>query len=421
MTDNFNDFGLPEELLKALTRIQFLKPTPIQAKTIPLALAGHDVLGSAQTGTGKTGAFGIPLITQLMARPEAAALILTPTRELAAQVAAALQQMIPVGDIKTALLIGGESMPKQFKQLQQKPRLIVGTPGRVNDHLKRGSLKLHNGRFLVLDEADRMLDMGFGVQIETVLKRFPDEHQTLMFSATMPKSIVKLSGKYLNNPQRIAIGSVTAPILKIQQEMVRTTSEQKYTHLLAELEAREGSVLIFVKTKFGTQRLADKLCRGTHEAQAIHGDLQQRRRDRVIRSFRDKKYRILVATDVAARGLDIPHIAHVINYDLPQCPEDYIHRIGRTARAGANGAAVNLLTPEDNAKWRAIHRLIHGKEDEMSAPHPSSRRKNKNRKPFSRHKRKEGSGGNAAKNVPNKNNKRRKFRGGNAKPAKKAA
>ncbi len=421
MTDNFNDFGLPEELLKALTRIQFLKPTPIQAKTIPLALAGHDVLGSAQTGTGKTGAFGIPLIAQLMARPEAAALILTPTRELAAQVASALHEMIPVGEIKTALLIGGEPMPKQFKQLQQRPRLVVGTPGRVNDHLKRGSLKLHNARFLVLDEADRMLDMGFGIQIETILKRFPAERQTLMFSATIPNAIVKLSGKYLKNPQRIAIGSSRTPVLKIQQEMVRTTSEQKYTHLLAELEAREGSVLIFVKTKFGTQRLADKLCRGIHEAQAIHGDLQQRRRDRVIRSFREKKYRILVATDVAARGLDIPHIAHVINYDLPQCPEDYIHRIGRTARAGANGAAVNLLTPEDNAKWRAIHRLIHGKEDEASAPHPSSRRKNKNRKPFSRHKRKEGPSGNATKNAPNKNNKRRKFRGGNTKPVKKAA
>lgn len=367
MTHTFETLGLPEKLIKALTRIGFTEPTPIQAQTIPLALLGRDVLGSAQTGTGKTGAFGIPLVAYLMANPEASALILTPTRELAAQVTAALQQMIPVQDIKTALLIGGESMPRQFRQLQQKPRLIVGTPGRINDHLARGSVKFDTTRFLVMDEADRMLDMGFGAQIEKIIQHMPQQRQTLMFSATLTKPIIKVSAKYLNNPERVAIGSSHEPLSEIQQEVVHSTTEKKYTHLLAELEGREGSVIIFVKTKYGTQRLADKLNRAEHSAQALHGDLQQRRRDRVMRSFREKEYRILVATDVAARGLDVPHIEHVINYDLPQCPEDYIHRIGRTARAGAKGSAVNLITPEDNGKWKAILRLIQGGESQGNA------------------------------------------------------
>ncbi|MGE0109502.1 MAG: DEAD/DEAH box helicase [Bdellovibrionales bacterium] len=358
----FNEFGLPEQLIKSLTRIQFTKPTPIQEEAIPVALAGRDILGSAQTGTGKTGAFGIPLIAHLMANPEALALVMTPTRELAAQVVASLQSMIPVQDIQTALLIGGDPMLRQYKQLSRNPRLIVGTPGRINDHLEKGRLKLSEARFLVLDEADRMLDMGFGVQIEKIIKQMPEKRQTLMFSATFSKAIVKLSGQYLHKPERIAIGSASQPHLKIKQEIVKTTSQDKYKHLLAELASREGTAIIFVKTKFGTKRLADKLNKDDHTADAIHGDLQQRRRDRVIRSFREKKYRILVATDVAARGLDIPHIEHVINYDLPQCPEDYIHRIGRTARAGAEGEAINLVAPEDHDKWKAIHRLMQGEE-----------------------------------------------------------
>jgi superfamily II DNA/RNA helicase len=358
MTDDFNGFGLPAKLMQALVRMQFTTPTPVQIQAIPLAMAGNDVLASAQTGTGKTGAFGIPLIAQLMERPDASALIMTPTRELASQVMAALVPMIPTADIKTALLIGGEAMPRQFRQLQNRPRLIVGTPGRINDHLERGSLKLNNARFLVLDETDRMLDMGFGIQIEKIIRHMPEERQTMMFSATLPSNIVKLSSKYLKNPQRIAVGANNMPIAKIDQELVHTTDVDKYPQLLNQLKKREGSIIIFVKTKYGTEKLADKLNKADQKADAIHGDLQQRRRERVIQNFRDKKYRILVATDVAARGLDIPHIAHVINYDLPQAPEDYIHRIGRTARAGAEGAAVNLITPADNAKWRAIHRLI---------------------------------------------------------------
>ncbi|MDR3425002.1 MAG: DEAD/DEAH box helicase [Alphaproteobacteria bacterium] len=367
----FDNFGLPAKLAHALTRIKFITPTPIQAQAIPLALDGKDILGSAQTGTGKTGAFGIPVIAGLMGNPDAAALIMTPTRELASQVIAAIEPMIPVADIRTALLIGGEAMPKQMHQLRHNPRLIVGTPGRINDHLDRGNLKLGNVRYLVLDETDRMLDMGFGIQIERILKHVSNDRQTLLFSATLPANIVKLSGKYMRDPVRIAVGSTTNPITKIKQEVIPVTDADKYGKLLEQLDARKGSVIIFVKTKYGTEKLAAKLGKDAHRADAIHGDLQQRRRERVIQNFRDKKYRILVATDVAARGLDIPHIAHVINYDMPQVPEDYIHRIGRTARAGAEGEAVSFLTGADSVKWRAIQRLMNGEDPNAPAPRRS--------------------------------------------------
>ncbi|MEJ0063803.1 MAG: DEAD/DEAH box helicase [Alphaproteobacteria bacterium] len=357
MTD-FTTFGLPAKLLQALARMQFTTPTPIQAQAIPLVLAGRDILGSAETGTGKTGAFGIPVMAKLMENPQAFVLVLTPTRELATQVRATLQQLIPIQEIKTALLIGGESLPKQFQQLTQRPQIVVGTPGRVNDHLQRGTLKLNNTKFLILDETDRMLDMGFGVQIDRIVQNLPKDRQTLMFSATMPADIVRLSAKYLRDPERIAIGSTIKPTARIKQEMIQTTVIEKHQRLLQELDQRSGSIIVFVKTKHGSKRLAEKLNSADYKADAIHGNLQQNKRDKVIQNFRDKKYRILVATDVAARGLDIPHIEHVINYDLPQCPEDYIHRIGRTGRAGAEGSAINLVTPDDQAKWAAIHNLM---------------------------------------------------------------
>jgi superfamily II DNA/RNA helicase len=356
----FSDVALPQALLTALVRMNFTTPTPIQAEAIPVALAGKDILGSAQTGTGKTGAFGIPLVARLLSQPTGGALVLTPTRELAVQVLEMLKNLLGArSPINTALLIGGEPMPRQFQQLRAKPRLVVGTPGRINDHLERGSLSLADASFLVLDETDRMLDMGFGVQLERIAKHLPTERQTLMFSATLPANIVKLSNKYLSDPVRIAVGSTTAPTARIKQEIIHTPETEKYTRLIVELERREGSIIVFVKTKWGAEKLAEKLNRQDHRADAIHGDLRQNKREKVIENFRNSKYRIMVATDIAARGLDIPHIAHVINYDLPQCPEDYIHRIGRTARAGAEGEAVNLITPQDGAKWRAIHRLMH--------------------------------------------------------------
>lgn len=382
---SFDNYGLPAKLLHALTRMKFTVPTPIQQQAIPLALKGQDILGSAQTGTGKTGAFGIPVIAGLLENPESAALIMTPTRELAGQVIAALEPMIPTADIRSALLIGGESMPRQLHQLHFNPRLIVGTPGRINDHLERGSLKLGNVRYLVLDETDRMLDMGFGIQIERILKHVSDDRQTLLFSATLPANIVKLSGKYMRNPVRIAVGSTNTPLSKIKQEVIHTADAEKYSRLIEQIEARKGSIIIFAKTKYGTQKLSDKLSKDGYRSDAIHGDLQQRRRDRVTQNFRDEKFRILVATDVAARGLDIPHIAHVINYDMPQVPEDYIHRIGRTARAGAEGEAVSFVTSADGAKWRAIQRMISGDDTSEEAPRGGARRgfgSGGGRKPF---------------------------------------
>lgn len=362
---NFKDFRLPLPLLNALDQMGYITPTPIQDQAIPLALGGKDILGSAQTGTGKTAAFVLPLLTKLVAEEEmqTTGLILTPTRELASQVMQVIKGMTKnLPKLKTALIIGGDSMGRQFDQLRQRPRLIVGTPGRVNDHLKRKTLDLSKVCMLVLDETDRMLDMGFGIQLDEILKYVPQERQTLMFSATFPKEILALSAKYLRDPSRVAVGETHAPAQKIKQDLVRLEEKEKYPRLLEELARREGSILIFVKTKHGADKLAGQLTSRNFVAESIHGDLKQSRRVRVIDGFRRQKYRIMVATDVAARGLDIPHIRHVINYDLPQCAEDYIHRIGRTGRAGAEGEALNLLSPSDTLKWRAIHRLLNPQE-----------------------------------------------------------
>lgn len=375
----FQHMDLPTPLAQALQHMQFKQPTPIQAKTIPLALAGKDILGSAQTGTGKTGAFGIPLITHLLTNPDACALVMTPTRELATQVMNQLQLMLGKTKVNAALLIGGEAMPKQLKLLRRRPRLIVGTPGRINDHLQRNTLKLDQSNFLVLDETDRMLDMGFTVQIETILKRMPKQRQTLLFSATLPSNISRIAKQYLKNPERIAINETLKVAKNIQQDIRHIKEADKYTTLLAELDEREGSIIVFVKTKAGTEKMAQRLAKKGYQADAIHGNLRQHKRERVLRGFRKKRYRILVATDVAARGLDIPHIEHVINYDLPHCAEDYIHRIGRTARAGAAGFALSLISPADKRKWRAIDILLNP-EKKDAKPRKRNDKRNENNK-----------------------------------------
>ena len=356
---NFHTFDLPKQLLGSLDRLKFSQPTPVQEATIPLALAGRDILGSAQTGTGKTAAFGIPLIAKLLSNNTGSALVITPTRELAVQVMKALEDILgKKSSINTCLLIGGEPMHRQLSQLKRKPRLFVGTPGRMNDHLDRGTLNLKNVNTLVLDEMDRMLDMGFSVQIDAIIKHIPNERQTLLFSATVPGNIVKLANSYMNKPERVSIGSTTLPAENIKHEVIHVSDQEKHSRLLDELNNRSGSIIIFMKTKFGTEKMAKKLFAEGHSAVAIHGDLQHSKRERVIKAFRNKKYRILVATDVAARGLDIPHIEHVINHDLPQCPEDYLHRIGRTARAGAKGEAICFVSNQDKSKWNAINRLM---------------------------------------------------------------
>ncbi len=378
---NFLSFGLPEVVINSLNRIEFITPTPIQAQVIPVALEGKDILGTAQTGTGKTGAFGIPLITHLLKNPQARALVIVPTRELAVQVTKMLELMLGRhSTIRTALLIGGEAIFRQFKQLQANPRLVIGTPGRINDHLSRRSLKLNEVDFLVLDEADRMLDMGFAPQIDQIIQFIPKTRQTLLFSATMPKNILMMSEKYLQSPERISLGEATAPAENLKQDIMYVTEAEKYDKLIGQLEVREGSIIIFVKTKMGADRIAKRLRQEKHSADAIHGDLRHQKRERVIKGFRDCKYRILVATDIAARGLDIAHVKHVINYDLPQCPEDYIHRVGRTARAGAEGSALCLIAPADKGKWRAIIRLMDPNAPPERDSQPHARPNNKSGK-----------------------------------------
>ena len=326
---NFQRFGLSKNLNQALIDIDFIDPTPIQSKTIPIALEGRDILGSAQTGTGKTAAFCIPMIELLTRDLDMTALIMTPTRELARQVLDVVNKLIgQKSSIRSACLIGGEAMGKQLNQLRKGPRIIVGTPGRINDHLENETLDLMDCGYLVLDETDRMLDMGFGIQIDQTLQYLPSEKQTLLFSATLPTNIMKLSNKYLYNPQRIAIESEKILLKNINHDVINIDHNKKYKELLLQLSDRKGSVLIFAKTKHGTQRMARNLTNDGFKADALNGNLNQNKRDKVMNNFRLKKFKILVATDIASRGLDVDHIEHVINYDLPQVAEDYIHRIG---------------------------------------------------------------------------------------------
>lgn len=356
---DFNEMGLPESLTHTLNHLKFDKPTQIQSIAIPIALEGRDILGSAQTGTGKTAAFAIPLIVNLYNKPTSKALVMAPTRELATQVMSQFASLLGrKTKIKSALLIGGDSMFKQLNQLRNKPRLIIGTPGRINDHLKRKSLQLDNLDFLVLDETDRMLDMGFSIQINEILKFAPSIRQTLLFSATLPPNIIKLSAKYMTDPVRVEVEKSDEKPLNIKQEVLYTKSDKKYDHLKSEIDKRSGSIIVFAKTKLNTETLVKKLSKDGYDAYSINGDLRQNVRTRVINNFRKMKFRILVATDVASRGIDIPHIEHVINYSLPENPDDYIHRIGRTARAGAKGETIIFITPSEKFKWNKIKKLL---------------------------------------------------------------
>jgi superfamily II DNA/RNA helicase len=339
--------------------MNFEKPTPIQAQAIPIAFSQRDLIGCAQTGTGKTAAFCIPTITRLLKLPNKTALILVPTRELGTQIVEVLKKLTQYSpEIRSALLIGGMPMQSQVRAIQGKPRVIVATPGRLVDHLKRGTISLFTTEVLVLDEADRMLDMGFAPQLNEILRFLPKVRQTLFFSATLPADIEKLSSKYLRDPVRVTVGAISQPVQKIQQSIVETNTAKKNDSLMDELNLRKGSVLVFARTKARTDRVAKYLEQYGHPVTRLHGGRTQGQRNSAVSGFRSGRFRILVATDIAARGIDISHIAHVINYDLPQAPEDYVHRIGRTGRAGAEGQAVSLLTPEDKGQWREISRLL---------------------------------------------------------------
>lgn len=385
MSNTFQKYNLPSALLGALARMQYNHPTAIQDQVIPVALTGQDILGSSKTGSGKTAAFSIPVVAQLMHRPGTSVLVLAPTRELAEQVAGVMSNMVSgCKHLRTVLLIGGEPIGKQLMRLRENPNIIVGTPGRVEDHLCRGSLHFHNTTFLVLDEIDRMLDMGFSIQIDKIIKRLPIERQTLMFSATLDRNIERLAGSYLRQPARINVEIADNESKNIQEESVYVPESGKFQVLLEQLNQREGSIIIFVKTQIKADGISYQLQQASFKVRAIHGGLKQHQRKRVIKDFRNKHYSIIVATDVAARGLDIDHIKHVINYDFPQAAEDYTHRIGRTGRAGATGFALSMISsPQEKRLWRIIHNEPVEKEERRPFRQSSNLNRFKSR-PFRR-------------------------------------
>jgi superfamily II DNA/RNA helicase len=355
----FNDFALPEALQHKLDALGFDKPTPVQERAIPAALEQRDILGSAQTGTGKTAAFAIPLLTKIMNHADVYGIIVTPTRELALQVDEQIRAFLSAkSKIRSVVLIGGASIDRQIQALAKRPKIIVGTPGRIIDHLERKSLDLAVFNYVVLDETDRMLDMGFSAPIAEIFSHVAEERQTLLFSATLPKNIQKVSAQYLQNPVRIEMGQVNSVGDNIVQSTQFVSKEGKFEMLVDALRDHDQSAIVFMNSKFATEKMAKRLKSAGITAEAIHGDLRQSKRERVISNLRDNKFRVLVATDVAARGIDVPHIHQVINFDLPRQTEDYIHRIGRTGRNGAQGIALNLATRDDMEKLNEIERLI---------------------------------------------------------------
>ncbi len=367
---DFHQYDLPDALLYSLKQLGIISPTPIQSRALPLALEGRDILGSAKTGTGKTFAFAIPVLERLMLDPKASALVLSPTRELATQLMQAFKSlMTPKSKIHGALLIGGDPIEKQCRHLKRGARLLVGTPGRINDHFTRGMLNLKKINCLVLDETDQMLDMGFKPQIDQIVRHLPKTRQTLLFSATFPNNIIQLSKAYLKDPARISVGGPVEPVTKIKQDVLHLRESEKYQHLLEHLDQCKGAVLVFVKTKHAAERMSHRLSQAGHSVDAIHGDLRQNKRERVMKAFRNQTFRILVATNIAARGLDIPHIKLVVNYDLPQCRDDYIHRVGRTARAGAEGSALSFVTPSESRLWKVLQGISAPRQQRSSHQH----------------------------------------------------
>ncbi|WP_081536246.1 DEAD/DEAH box helicase [Rhodovulum sp. P5] len=359
----FTDLGLKAPLVSRLTGLGMSKPTPIQAKAIPHALQGRDVLGIAQTGTGKTAAFGLPLVIAMSAdtaRPAprgVRGLVLAPTRELATQIVATLQALS--GDLRISLVVGGKSINVQIKQLARGTDILVATPGRLIDLIDRRAVDLGQTRFLVLDEADQMLDIGFVHALRRIAPLLGKQRQTMMFSATMPKQIAALARDYLSDPVRVEVSPPGRAAEKVAQSVHFVAKDQKQALLIDLLDGhRDDRALVFARTKHGAERLMKQLERAGFAAASIHGNKSQGQRDRALAAFRDGTVRVLVATDVAARGIDIPGVGHVYNFDLPNVPENYVHRIGRTARAGRDGRAVAFCTSDEMGELRAIEKVL---------------------------------------------------------------
>ncbi|MES2750498.1 MAG: DEAD/DEAH box helicase [Pseudomonadota bacterium] len=376
---SFQDFGLADPISRALKEENYHTPTPIQAQTIPIAITGRDVVGIAQTGTGKTAAFALPILHRLLEnriKPQpktCRVLVLSPTRELSGQILESFNAYGRHVKLTSALAIGGVPMGRQVRSLMQGVDVLVATPGRLLDMVQGNALKLNQVEFLVLDEADRMLDMGFINDIRKIVSKLPAKRQTLFFSATMPKDIADLAEQMLQNPARVAVTPVASTVERITQRILQVDHSAKPA-ILAQLLKSEpvNRALVFTRTKHGADKVVKGLAKAGIPADAIHGNKSQNHRERVLAAFRTGEIRTLVATDIAARGIDVDGITHVFNFDLPNIPETYVHRIGRTARAGADGTAISLVAGEENTFLRDIEKLIRitlPKEDRRTPGH----------------------------------------------------
>jgi ATP-dependent RNA helicase DeaD len=360
----FDKMQLSPAMLATLQRVDYTRPTPVQAGLIPLIMEGHDVIGQSQTGTGKTAAFAIPIIEQLESsekRKVPQALVLTPTRELAVQVENEIRKLADDRDIQCCCLYGGRPIRQQINRLQSGCDIVVGTPGRVIDHLQRRTLDVRNLWFVVLDEADRMLDIGFRPDIEKILRQCPESRQTLLLSATLPPPIVQLAKRYMYRPQLVDFSLKQISVETIDQYFVTLPEALKFDFLIRLLKAEQpDQAIIFCRTKLGTERLYRKMLKSREfeSIGTIHGDLTQSARDRMMKSFREQKIRFLVATDVVGRGIDVSNISHIINYDIPELSDDYVHRVGRTGRMGKSGAAYTLVTPGQGSELKKVEQKI---------------------------------------------------------------
>lgn len=357
----FSELGLSQDLLVAIEAMGFKEPSPIQERAIPPVREGRDVIGQAQTGTGKTAAFGIPIIEKMNAEshkdPES--LVVAPTRELAVQVANELSAIGKYKGVRTLAVYGGEAIDRQIRGLKRKPHIIVATPGRLLDHIKRRTIRLENVHTVILDEADEMLNMGFIDDIKEILHQVPEERQTLLFSATMPEAIRKLANQFMKDPVEIKIKAKTLTVDRIDQHFIEMTEREKFDVFtrLIDIQAPERAI-VFGRTKRRVDELTAALRKMGYKARGLHGDLTQSRRDQVMDDFRNNRVDILVATDVAARGLDIENVTHVYNFDMPQDPESYVHRIGRTGRAGKRGEAMTFVTSPEKQHLFQIEKAI---------------------------------------------------------------
>jgi len=357
---SFHALGLSEALLRDLAEAGFASPTPIQEQAIPPALAGRDVIGCAQTGTGKTAAFVIPIVERLATLPKGQpkALILAPTRELALQTLATIEKLGRSRGISATVIVGGADMQAQVRGLRQRPDILVATPGRLLDHMWNGTILLSSMKMLVLDEADRMLDMGFAPQINQILDALPEERQTLLFSATLPADLARLVQASVRNPVRVMVAPSATTADGVTQAIHYTSHTDKSDLLLSLLGADKDTALVFTRTKHRADRLGRMLGRAGHRVAILHGGRSLSQRRAALEGFKRGAFRVLVATDIAARGIDVANIGHVINFDLPNCPEDYVHRIGRTARMKTTGRATSFVTGEDRSQLRDIERLL---------------------------------------------------------------